>query len=280
LQGPDIPSNQRLRCKKTGGWVVVASSICENVSTADIDSDAFYVTKNTKTTWPAAFHLSQLYTFRGHTGALAVIENAFVNDLLTALTQWGAVWIGGGRDEVNIDKGLFWAFPPLEDVKIYGNSVITPGIFTNFELGQPDNNGGGLCITNYSFWAVNRKLSTFAFAVRFVMSSVVPPRTLQMCGAFGYCACLYDLIACLSANLSIVPPVPPPYARVLRLGSNQISTIPAYIFTTSLADFDVSMNQLTVLPQPPRPIEALRIINFNVCCALGIAFVFIVSRCG
>jgi hypothetical protein len=121
-------------------------------------------------TWQVAVELARTYAFGKILGQLALISTAAENDVVQSLfssydsSMFG--WLGGARDELGVNNGIFWHSYPSYGVKlfsgpVYTNGSVNPDMYANFLDNQPDFVTGGLAITSAGKWYVRLWLKNF-----------------------------------------------------------------------------------------------------------------------
>jgi hypothetical protein len=112
-----------------------------------------------------AVELAQRYKNGNVVGQLAIVESADENAVLHGMIKNNGpefmLWLGGGRDEMLISKGIFWSSYPKRNVQFYAGSPLNgggpvAGQYTNFAPKQPDAASGGLAMFSNGTWFVWR----------------------------------------------------------------------------------------------------------------------------
>jgi hypothetical protein len=116
-------------------------------------NDHWYEFIETPVTWQAAFTAANAATFMGMQGYLATLTSDGENRFAAATAaQSNLAWIGGSDDGA---EGVWsWRNGP-ENGEVFWNNGAVPGVFSNFNAGEPNN-----CCNGESFLQVN-----FAFAL-------------------------------------------------------------------------------------------------------------------
>lgn len=162
LNGPELPTEQRLTCTLAGTLVPRAGFDTPCTRVSHYGAGVYSAWKAPyRMTWPMAMQMARRYSLGETAGQLAVIENAEQNEFMRILAAGEEVWTAGARDEVHISDGVFWAAYPHDGEKIFdglgplGGKPVD-GIFSNFTPGlQPDLTGGGVTLHPGGNWCVH-----------------------------------------------------------------------------------------------------------------------------
>jgi hypothetical protein len=166
MRGGIFPQSRSLLCGANGNWWSLSPSTSVSCAQFQMEpsSQRGYVLIPASVTWQMAVELARTYTFGKNLGQLALVstaaENNVVQSLFSSYNTSMTGWLGGARDELGVNNGIFWHSNPNYGLKLFSGSAnnngsVIPGMYANFLSDQPDFVNDGLAITSAGKWVWN-----------------------------------------------------------------------------------------------------------------------------
>jgi hypothetical protein len=280
VQCPGLPSLYAPQCIDPGIWLLPPSfpqMTCFVPKASGMFPRRLFFRHPTLMSWPAAVESAQQCTFRSESlsgrGQIASVLSVDDYAHVTSAQDGTFTWLGGMRNENDVDSGVFWFSNSGIFTKLYSgtnstNGSVVSGMFAKFDTHQPDRNGGGMYAESTGKWLFVAKSTQYPAIFMFDTFDKSTMAPLQACGVAGFCKCYIDNAVCSAWMLNL--PVIPSNITYLNLNFARLQSLDGNALPAVLRELVLDTNSLLELPVRTKPFPNLR----SLTAAVGLYFAY------